>query len=78
MRQHMLSSKDEEMQGIRVRGRHFSRLEGVTDAVIGFAVTLLIVSMEVSKSLDEMFTMVLGFPAFGIPFLLLEKQTEAC
>jgi uncharacterized membrane protein len=67
----MLTSEDEEMQGIRVRGTHVSRLEGLTDAVIGFAVTLLIVSMEVPRSLDEMFAMVLGFPAFGITFLLL-------
>lgn len=71
MRRHMLSSENEEMQGIRVRGIEVSRLEGLTDAVIGFAVTLLIVSMEVPRSLDEMFAMVLGFPAFGLTFLLL-------
>lgn len=71
MRQRMLSNEGEEMQGIRMRGDHVTRLEGLTDAVIGFAVTLLIVSMEVPSSLDEMFAMVLGFPAFGITFLLL-------
>lgn len=71
MRQHMLKSADEEMDGIRVRGRYVSRLEGFTDAVIGFAITLLIVSMEVPNSLDELFAMVLGFPAFAITFLLL-------
>lgn len=71
MRRHMLTHEGEEMQGIRVRGIEVSRLEGLTDAVIGFAVTLLIVSMEVPSSLDEMFAMVLGFPAFGITFLLL-------
>lgn len=59
------------MAGIRVRGLHVSRLEGLTDAVIGFAVTLLIVSMEVPNSLDELFAMVLGFPAFALTFMLL-------
>ncbi len=71
MRKHMLASENEVMQGIRVRGINVTRLEGLTDAVIGFAVTLLIVSMEVPRSLDEMFAMVLGFPAFGLTFLLL-------
>lgn len=71
MRQHMLTSVDEEMSGIRVRGQHVSRLEGLTDAVIGFAITLLIVSMEVPTSLDELFAMVMGFPAFAITFMLL-------
>ncbi|WP_286830855.1 MULTISPECIES: TMEM175 family protein [Kordiimonas] len=71
MRRHMLTSVDEEMSGIRVRGTHVSRLEGLTDAVIGFAITLLIVSMEVPTSLDELFAMVLGFPAFALTFMLL-------
>ncbi|NVJ97360.1 MAG: DUF1211 domain-containing protein [Alphaproteobacteria bacterium] len=71
MRQHMLKSADEEMSGIRVRGTHVSRLEGLTDAVIGFAITLLIVSMEVPTSLDSLFAMVMGFPAFALTFMLL-------
>lgn len=71
MRRHMLTSADEEMSGIRVRGTEVSRLEGLTDAVIGFAVTLLIVAMEVPTSLDELFAMVMGFPAFALTFMLL-------
>jgi len=71
MRQHMLMSENEKMAGIRVRGMHVSRLEGLTDAVIGFAVTLLIVSMEVPNSLDALFAMVMGFPSFAITFMLL-------
>ncbi|TNE63316.1 MAG: DUF1211 domain-containing protein [Alphaproteobacteria bacterium] len=71
MRQHLMKSEKETINGVRVRGGQVSRIEGLTDAVIGFAITLLIVSMEVPTSLDELFAMVLGFPAFGITFLLL-------
>lgn len=71
MRKHILLSEGEEIKGIRVRGLEVTRLEGLTDAVIGFAITLLIVSMEVPNTFEQLFSMVLGFPAFGITFLLL-------
>ncbi|WP_262695603.1 TMEM175 family protein [Kordiimonas aquimaris] len=71
MRKHMLTSENETMNGIRVRGTEVSRVEGLTDAVFGLAVTLLIVSEEVPKTINELFALVMGFPAFAATFFLM-------
>jgi uncharacterized membrane protein len=55
----------------RVRGKEISRVEGLSDAVFGFAITLLIVSLEVPKSADEVLHTMRGFFAFAITFALL-------
>ena len=47
------------------------RIETFSDGVFAFAVTLLIVSLEVPKSFDELLITMRGFFAFGISFLLL-------
>lgn len=71
MRRHMLTSENEEMQGIRVRGLEVTRLEGLTDAMFGFAITLLIVSLEPPTEFGQLVNLVLSFPAFAITFLLM-------
>jgi uncharacterized membrane protein len=38
----------------RWRGKEISRLEGLSDAVVAFAVTLLVVSLEVPRTFDEL------------------------
>jgi uncharacterized membrane protein len=53
------------------RRREVSRIEGFSDAVFGFAVTLLVVSLEVPKTFDELVTAMRGFPAFAVSFALL-------
>jgi uncharacterized membrane protein len=53
------------------RQREVSRIEGFSDAVFGFAVTLLVVSLEVPKTYDELMLAIRGFPAFAVCFALL-------
>lgn len=57
--------------GFRWRGHEVTRLEGFTDAVFAFAVTLLVVSLEVPKTYPELVEAMRGFPAFGVCFALL-------
>lgn len=55
----------------RLRGHEVKRIEAFSDAVFAFAVTLLIVSLEVPKSFEELMVTMKGFFAFGISFLFL-------
>ena len=58
-------------QHFRWRGNEVSRVEGFTDAVFAFAVTLLVVALEVPHTFDGLMDVVRGFPAFLICFTLL-------
>jgi uncharacterized membrane protein len=55
----------------RWRGHEVSRIEGLSDAVFAFAVTLLVVSLEVPKTFNELAETMHGFAAFAISFALL-------
>jgi len=55
----------------RWRGHEVSRIEGLSDAVFAFAITLLVVSLEVPKTFDELAETMHGFGAFLISFALL-------
>lgn len=54
----------------RIRGKEISRVEGLSDAVFGFAITLLAISLEVPKTSAEVLHALRGVGAFAITFLL--------
>jgi uncharacterized membrane protein len=69
LRQKLMSPHRDD--GFRWRGAEVSRIEGLSDAVFAFAVALLIVSLEVPKTFDELMGVMRGFFAFAICFALL-------
>jgi uncharacterized membrane protein len=60
-----------QKDGFSFRGHEVQRIETFSDAVFAFAVTLLIVSLEVPRTFEELLISMRGFMAFGICFSLL-------
>ncbi|HET7003732.1 MAG TPA: TMEM175 family protein [Puia sp.] len=71
IRKLMSSKRSEHQEKENKRNFEIRRIETFSDGVFAFAVTLLIVSLEVPKSFEELLTTMRGFFAFGISFLLL-------
>ena len=54
-----------------IRHREVSRLEGFSDAVFGFALTLIVVSLETPKTFAELKEMTRGFLPFALMFAMV-------
>jgi uncharacterized membrane protein len=53
------------------RGKEVSRVEGFSDAVFGFTLTLLVVSVDVPGSFADLRNILVGFPAFAVTFAVI-------
>lgn len=71
IRQGALRPHPERDGDFRWRGDGVSRIEGLSDAVFGFAITLLVVSLEVPRTFDALARLLVAFPAFAGSFALL-------
>src|SRR5687768_653200 len=69
-----LLSRDEPavQNGFRMRDLgETSRVEALSDGVFAFAITLLVVSLEVPRTFNDLLVMMRGFLAFAITFAML-------
>lgn len=56
----------DQVTDFRMRGHDVLRLEALSDVVFGFALTLLVVSLHVPRTFDDLMVAMRGFPAFLI------------
>jgi len=61
----------------RWRSPETSRIEGFSDAAFGFAITLLVVSLEVPRTSAELLTVLHGFVGFAFTFAILFSLWKA-
>jgi len=71
LRETRMKNSPDVVDGFRLRGCEVTRLESFADAIFAFALTLLIVSLEVPKSFADLINTMRGFPAFAVCFLML-------
>ena len=71
IRERLLDGRTVEPSGFRWRGREVSRLEALSDAVFGFAITLLVVSLDPPRTAAALFQAIGGLVVFALCFAIL-------
>jgi uncharacterized membrane protein len=71
IREQLVERKIGADQLIRWRGEDVSRLEGISDAVFGFSITLIVVSLDVPKTFDDLVVSLSNVGGFAFSFLTL-------
>jgi len=71
LRSALIGKHADHVDGFRWRSHEITRIEGFSDAVFGFAITLLIVSLEVPRTSTELLATMRGFGAFVVTFIML-------
>src|SRR5213078_4933014 len=71
IREKLIEKNIGDNKKFRWRSHEISRIEGLSDAVFGFAVTLLVVSLEVPNTFGALMEAMRGFGAFAVSFTLL-------
>lgn len=71
LRETRMRNNPDVVDGFRMRDGESTRLESFADAIFAFALTLLIVSLEVPKSFADLIGTMPGFPAFAVCFVML-------
>ena len=71
IRKQLMRRGQESSNGFRLRGTDVTRLEGFSDTVFGFAVTLLVVSLEIPTTFDTLVKTMRDLVPFAICFAVL-------
>jgi uncharacterized membrane protein len=72
IRRQLMRNEPAARDGFRLRGLgEVSRVEALSDGVFAFAITLLVVSLEVPRTFDQLLATMRGFFAFAITFAML-------
>ncbi len=66
LREHIFEPRTVGQDGFRWRGIEPTRLEALTDGVLAFALTLIIVSLEVPRTYSQLLRVMSGFLGFAI------------
>jgi len=71
LRKKLIDNAAASHKGIPWKNQEIFRIEGFSDAVFAFAVTLLVVSLEVPRTFHELLESMRGFVAFACGFAIL-------